>query len=197
MRYKKGTRLIHGIGINDADYTIRPTIDGKEIRCSYYTKWESMIGRCYDPKFHKRCPTYKDCTVVEEWKSFMTFRSWMIEQDWKGKELDKDILVPGNKVYGPDTCCFISHAINSLLGDSFATRGKSPQGVSTNRNRFEARVSIDSKRKNLGLYDTPEEASEVYNVAKVDEIHRQADLQTDKRLIKALHRIADTFEQRV
>ena len=185
-------RLVFGVGINDADYVVCPSINGKQVKCSFYAKWKGMLGRCYSKKEHEIKPTYKDCTVVEEWKRFSNFKAWMIKQDWKDKELDKDILVPDNKVYGPNTCIFVSKYINSFLLDAASYRGKYPQGVRKS-GRYRADISIDNKSKYLGTFNTPEEAEQVYNKAKANEIRRQADMQTDERLIKALYRIADTF----
>jgi len=39
----------------------------------------------------------------------------MERQDWEGKHLDKDILIPGNKIYSPDRCIFVSSLINLLI----------------------------------------------------------------------------------
>ena len=75
-----------------------------------------MLTRCYSPLWHKQYPTYIGCSVCPEWRYFSKFRLWMSTQKWEGMALDKDILVKGNQVYGPDTCCFIPSAINSLFG---------------------------------------------------------------------------------
>ena len=123
----KGKKLVYGVGINDADYAtqIKKTIgyeNGKQKQkliwsCHFYEKWKSMLERCYSERFKIKFPTYKDCTVCEEWLTFSNFKSWMEEQDWQGKELDKDLLVVGNKIYSPQTCCFLTKMINTFIMD--------------------------------------------------------------------------------
>ena len=104
-------RLVHGVGVNDANYNVH----GKEGRCPFYTKWYDMLKRCYSSRFHKQYSSYIGCSVSPEWCYFSKFRLWMENQKWEGLELDKDILVKGNQVYSPDTCCFIPQAINVLF----------------------------------------------------------------------------------
>ena len=114
--------LVYGFGVNDANYILRILKNNKVIgRCPFYTKWENMLKRCYSYKWHKQYPTYIGCSVCPDWRYFSKFRLWMQTQKWEGLELDKDLLVKGNKVYGPDTCCFLPQAINSLFGHG---RGK-------------------------------------------------------------------------
>jgi len=127
-----------------------------------------MIERCYSLKFHIKHPTYKDAIVHKEWHSFMNFREWMASQDWKDKELDKDILFPGNKLYSKDTCVFVDENINTLLLDCGASRGKYPIGVCLNKQsaKYESQVSVDGEKKHLGLFNTIEEASKVYRITK-------------------------------
>ena len=108
-------KLIHGVGINDSDYNIQ-ILNNKIIwRCPFYTKWEHMLERCYSLKFHKQYPSYIGCSVCPEWRYFSKFRLWMENKKWEGMDLDKDLLVRGNRVYGPDTCCFLPKAINNLF----------------------------------------------------------------------------------
>lgn len=131
-------KLVHSVGINDANYKTSKyeRIEGKQKlmwRCPFYTKWVSMIQRCYSVKHQERLPTYKGCVVVEDWKTFSNFRSWMINQDWEGNDLDKDILIKNNKVYSPETCVFIPQTVNKFLLDSGASRGNYPIGVSFNK----------------------------------------------------------------
>ena len=115
----KNYKLVYGVGINDSVEPIskKLKIDGKwktVWTCPIYTCWSNMIQRCYSSDYHLKKPSYVGCVTTEEWIYFTNFRSWMEKQDWKDKELDKDLLFPGNKIYGPDTCCFLNSAVNSF-----------------------------------------------------------------------------------
>ena len=123
------SKLVHGIGRNDADYpvTIYDVIDGKlkQLRtCHFYHAWKHMIARCYSQKFQAKYPTYRGCSVTPGWHSFAAFRAWMLTQPWEGSELDKDILEPGNKVYSPDACIFVPSHLNMFMTDRAAARGE-------------------------------------------------------------------------
>lgn len=174
-------KLVHGIGINDALYIVRPLIDGKHIFCPFYKVWSCMIQRCYSTKHLQRCPTYTDCTVDNDWLVFSVFRSWMEKQDWKGKQLDKDILIQGNKVYTSNACIFVTKEINLLLVDSRAARGKHPQGVHYNvrQGKYTSRCKVDGKYKCLGSYNEMDDARSAYNTAKYAYIAKIANQQTE------------------
>lgn len=47
-----------------------------------------------------------------------SFKKWFDENYIKGYELDKDILIKGNRIYSPDTCCFVPSFINRLYTSS-------------------------------------------------------------------------------
>ena len=168
--------VVYGVGTNDADYITQRTVNGIKLTCPFYSKWNGMLSRCYSVKLQKRYPTYKGCIVSPEWLIFSNFKCWMIQQDWKGKHLDKDLLVQGSRVYSPETCLFVGQSINLLLNVNKATRGKYPLGASFNKKlkRFVSKVVIDGKSVHLGYFDTPEEASEAYKVAKYAHIKEVA-----------------------
>ena len=73
----KKQKLVFGVGINDADYSIQKVItivdeNGKRRQkqiwiCPFYKKWKSMLERCYSDKYRERYPTYKSCSVCQEW----------------------------------------------------------------------------------------------------------------------------------
>ena len=133
----KKRKLVWGVGINDADYVVQVSEyieerlpSGRKKQklvwfCPYYSRWSSMLERCYSKKFHERCPTYKGCTVCSEWLTFSNFREWMVTQGWEDMELDKDLLLRGNKIYSPETCVFIQNKVNSFTVDRGNARGKS------------------------------------------------------------------------
>ena len=180
---------IFNIGNNDAEYTVYPTINGKQVMCPYYAIWVSMLRRCYDTNFHKKQPTYKDCYVCTEWLDFSNFRTWMETQDWKNKVLDKDILVRGNKEYSPETCIFVTRAVNNLLTDRKAKRGLCKLGVNwcKTARKYKAHCNIGlGKQKALGAFNTEEEAHNAYCIYKAKVIIEVANKQTDVRIKSAL-----------
>lgn len=78
-----------------------------------------MSERCYDKNVHKKYkPEYKDKTICEEWLNYANFRIWFDEHYVPGKwqiDLDKDLLVQGNKEYSPETCVFLEHYQNTMF----------------------------------------------------------------------------------
>lgn len=157
--------LIYGIGINDANYAVKPIIDGKRVVCPFYRVWQNMLERCYDAKVQARHPTYMGCTVAPEWHRFSTFEKWMAAQPWQGRELDKDLLRPGNKVYGPDFCRFVPQRVNKVLNDSAAIRGEYPVGVYwlKHSKRFVAKGrGTGGDQLHLGTFNTAAEAFHFY-----------------------------------
>lgn len=179
-------KLLHGVGINDADYKVRPNIDGKRAMCSFYQKWTSMLKRCYSEKYQEKNPTYKGCSVVGEWLTFSNFKAWMVKQEWSGNHLDKDFLVEGNKVYGPNTCVFIGHQLNSLLNDRAAARGDYPLGVSKYRNNYQASIRDNGIKTHLGSFSTPEEAHNAWRKAKATVLLESRVLTKDIKVKEAL-----------
>lgn len=149
-----------------------------------YDEWKGMLRRCYDEKFHIKQPTYKDCTVCEEWLNFQNFAKWYEENyyevDGKPTFLDKDILIKGNKVYSPQTCVFAPRRINVLFNKNQAIRGNYPIGVSLFKENYCSRCNIvnknnKSERVFLGYYNTPEEAFQSYKEFKEKYIKEIAD----------------------
>ena len=186
----KKTKLVYGIGINDADYVVRPTINGKRMKCPYYTKWHDMLKRCYDEKYQERYPTYKGCSVSPEWISFMNFRKWMVDQDWQGKALDKDLLVQGNKVYSPDTCVFVDAMTNTFTIDCGRSRGKYALGVHFDKysGKFQVKCGnpFSKKQECLGYFTCEYQAHLAWKKRKHILANQLADLQPDPRVAAAL-----------
>ena len=187
-------KTIHNKGINDANYLINPRIHGKHLMCPYYKVWTSMLTRCYSEAYHKTHPTYLGCSVYEEWLTFSNFKSWMEKQNWKNKELDKDLIIRGNKVYSPSTCIFVTSAINNLLSDRLSLRGACVIGVQwcKSHKKYKAVCSVNSKLKFLGRYVSEKEASQAYLTFKKQHIIFIAHNQTDLQLKQILLNIANT-----
>lgn len=81
-----------------------------------YSRWSGMLARCYSEAFQKRNPTYIGCSVAAEWHNFQVFAEWFYKNHpGDGNEycLDKDIRIPGNKIYSPEACSFVTRAENT------------------------------------------------------------------------------------
>ena len=181
-------KLVLGMGINDADYITQPTVDGKQISCPFYQRWQGMITRAYSPRYKREKPTYEGVTVCKEWLTFSNFKRWMEKQDWEGKELDKDIIISGNKKYSPESCRFVSLKLNRLLSTCAARRGNLPQGVhfNTNRGKYKVMCNVDGKARFLGHFTSVKMASLVYRRFKANLISEIAFEQTDEQIERGL-----------
>lgn len=97
--------------------------------------------------------------------------------------LDKDILVKENKIYSPETCVFVPQNINKLFTKRQNDRGKYPIGVSFDKklNEFRSYCSYGNGNiEYLNLFNTPEEAFQVYKEFKENYIKQIADEYKDK-----------------
>ena len=78
-----------------------------------YVKWQGMLNRAYGASSSR---WYDNVTVSESFKHYPIFKQWYLTQYVEeGWELDKDLLLKGNKVYCASRCCFLPKEINSAL----------------------------------------------------------------------------------
>jgi hypothetical protein len=137
-----------------------------------------MLARCYSKIELEKFPTYENKIVCDEWKYFSSFKSWMETQTWKsGMHLDKDVIVPENKIYSPATCCFVPEKVNSLLVVSRNNLGEQPIGVTYNKRNRNYNAQVSSKdavetSRHLGTFSTPMEAHHAWQKAKAFVIER-------------------------
>lgn len=197
MKVKK---LVCGVGLNNADYAVQKFeqlgyVDGKQKwklvwTCPYYQVWVSMLKRCYSTRLHERSPTYKNCSVSGEWHTFSVFKSWMEKQQWEGMCLDKDLLFIGNKIYGADTCIFVTQLVNTFTTDRGNDRGVWLIGVNWHKKtgKFRARCSNPFTKKNehLGYFVCEQQAHQAWAKRKLELAHELAAIQTDPRVTEAL-----------
>ena len=151
-----------------------------------YQYWKDMLDRCYNPYSLNRRPCYIDCYVCELWHCFQNFAEWFYENYYEipneKMNLDKDILIKGNKIYSPETCIFVPQRINTLFIKNKEKRGCYPIGVRWHKRdkKFESNCSIldeNNKRKQiyLGRFNTSEEAFLPYKKFKENYIKQVAD----------------------
>ena len=182
---------VYGVGVAGAKYP--STINGRNIK--EYVLWKSMLRRCYSDGFRKKNQTYEGCEVSDKFKSYEYFYEWCHEQIGFGNngwQLDKDLLIKGNKVYSESTCVFIPTEINTLLIKREASRGDHLIGVYWNKTNkaFVATVRKNKgKSEHLGIFKTEIEAFNAYKQAKESFVKEQANKwkgQIDDRAYLAL-----------
>ena len=203
--------LVCGVGNNDADYVVvlrkeKESSEGKRVReviwrCPYYSKWSSVLSRCYSKKTLAKNTSYIGCSVSEEWLTFSNFKAWMIQQDWKGLHLDKDILQEGNKVYSPETCVFVTRQTNNFITDRAAYKGNLPTGVSIHKQsgKFTSRCNnpFNDKYEHLGLFLCEKEAGLAWLKRKLELAYLLSEIQQDKRVGEALIRRYKYYNQEI
>lgn len=153
--------------------TYKPSLNRRKTKV--YSKWNNILHRSYSESYKEKQPTYKDVTVCEEWHNFQNFAKWFEDNYVEGFELDKDILVKGNKIYSPETCCFVPKEINSLFKNY--NNNLLPTGISYDKinKKYKVSIRINGKMKTKGRYVTVEEAFKVYKTAKETYIKEVAD----------------------
>jgi len=180
--------IVYGVATNDAGYPVHSRDPRR--RCPYFSVWTNMLSRCYGAAYQARQPTYKGCTVCATWLRFSAFKTWMEGQVWSGKQLDKDLLVLGNKQYSPETCVFVDRRVNAFLTTRTAACGTMPLGVNWDKKALKARARCSNpftrKLEHLGFFDTADEAHEAWRTRKHELACHYADIQDDPRVASAL-----------
>lgn len=172
------TPTVMGVGyLGVGDYKVKK----EGVLTKEYMLWNSILNRCYNPKVLAVRSTYTDKRVCESWHNFQTFADWAVSQNGFGTvgwHLDKDLLLKGNKVYSPETCCFVPSEVNAALTNNKACRGEFPIGVCFDENsgKFQASCNNGTRQVNLGRFSTPEKAFAVYKAAKEQNLRELAHL---------------------
>jgi hypothetical protein len=179
--------LIYGVGENDVmipEFTKTRT----------WRTWAGIIRRtdCRDLKWLKSHKSYEGCTLDLRWYKLSAFKEWIEQwEDYQNKEVDKDILIPGNKIYGPDTCLMVTPIVNKWFMPNPNSSSDLPRGVSKankdcKKPYFSQIKTIFGKKENLGYFWTIEEASASYEKARKEQIQILIETETDPRVIKAM-----------
>lgn len=177
---------VYEVGVIGEKYPIY--VDGKKIK--EYNTWCSMLERCYSKKYKDKYQAYKDAICCNEWLYFDNFYEWLHSQEnfdkWINGDrwhIDKDILVKGNQLYSPNTCCLVPINVNVLFVNHNTTRGNLPIGVHKNGNGYNARCRNpfnNNKSKDLGTYSFIEQSFQAYKTYKEDIVKQIAKIEYDK-----------------
>jgi hypothetical protein len=162
-----------------------------------YSKWSGILERCYDPSSLQMYECYKDVTVCNEWLNYQNFAEWAKQQIGYGNRnwaTEKDLLIRGNRIYSPDSCCFLPAELNNQLLKATKARGECVIGVNVNKpnGKFIAHCQgwrEDSATSHIGIFDTELEAFHAYKREKEKKLKRLAQKwkdQIDNRAYEAL-----------
>ena len=191
INFKKGNvrnpyyPKICGVGISGNQ---KPIIqNGKNAK--EYEAWVNIIKRCYNKKVKNKYPAYNNATCCDEWLLYENFYEWLHGQPNFDKWLcghqwsvDKDILIKGNKLYSPNTCCLVPSNVNAIFIKCDSCRGDLPIGVIEGKNSFKARCNnqLLNKIVYLGSYSTTKQAFKAYKTYKEKHIKEVAKIEYDK-----------------
>lgn len=168
----KKRKLIYGVATLDVDFAS----NNDDMTNKAYNAWYNMLQRCYYKNYQESSPTYKGCSVCDEWLYFSNFLNWFKKHYVNGYAIDKDLLVFGNKVYSPATCCMIPGEINAMIVTRQRKSGRFGKGISiTPKGRYIAFVKKRNKTYNLGHFDTIEDAFAAYKQGKIAYVREVAD----------------------
>lgn len=149
--------------------------------------WQNMMERCYSKSYHLHNPWYIGCKVCDEWLNYSNFIDWYLDNYYEipneKMQLDKDILIKGNKTYSPETCVFVPKRINCLVLNRRNERGTYPIGVYYHKRdkQFIAQVTYDTqKTRTVGRFSNERDAFECYKKEKERYIKQIADEYKDK-----------------
>jgi len=123
----------------------------------------------------------------------------MIQQPWQGNELDKDIILMGNKEYHPDYCAFVPTHVNTAIHSTKrSNKHNLPLGVHRYFTNQGTRYHTTLMRHGLptirkGAFITPEETHAYYLNAKSDYLMYLAGTQQDPRVKAGLLAWASSF----
>lgn len=136
-----------------------------------YRSYVGLIERVYTRR--ESNVSYEGCSVVPEWLYFENYKPFFVEDPFRqeGWHLDKDLLFQGNKVYGPDTSCFIPPEINACMLIGPRVTNGLPTGVCFDTGSGKYIASINNSNANppvrgLKRFSSIEEAFDCYRTHK-------------------------------
>lgn len=153
-------------------------------------KYKSMLNRTIGLKdgfeLDSRKRTYINCKLCDEWLDYDNFLKWTIDNYWTYKDevmcIDKDLLIPNNKLYSPDTCVFLPNSFNVAIALNKSSK-YGLCGVYNNGGRNKCWVGRAQRRDKIirKSFYTPLDAQKWYIQEKNNYIHQLAE--DDKNLI--------------
>ena len=173
-----GTNLLRNqlhpeIWVNSLMSEYKPIIQStKEEDKRLLSIWKNMNTRCKNPnyeKYHKYGG--KGITICKEWEDFQKFRLWALSNGYTNELTLDRINVNGN--YEPSNCRFVTSSLQAFNKGSYHQGTSNLKGVNKYPDgRWQAQIQSKGIKKNLGYYQTEEEARKVYQ-KEYDRINKE------------------------
>lgn len=162
-----------------------------ELRQASYTRWLNMMDRCYG---QNKTETYQDASVCDKWHDFEQFHLWHKKHNdpTVSLQLDKDLIVSGNKHYSPATCVLVPRELNMLVVIPRVEKQKHLPGVIKTQYNYGAVCNGER----LGFFDTELEAHKAWQLDMVRQlvVWSKAYKQTNALLSRSLQRRASLIK---
>ena len=135
--------------------------------------YNNMKQRCNNKK------GYENCVIGKTWekdheKLYTWYRNnYYTLPDGEPINIDKDILIPNNRIYSEDTCLLVPERINKFFINIHGTKKNGmPVGVTLDKKSQKYKASIYKNKKSikLGTYGTPQEAHDAWRKAKIEHL---------------------------
>lgn len=160
-----------------------------------YAVWRGIFHRCYKDGPLGIKPYYTNCVVSEKWFDFQNFAGWLEPKKMHrfGWLIDKDLLVRGNREYGPDFCCLLPCVLNNNIQIRTKKISNLPVGVGKSGNKFAAFLT----KEYIGLFSTAEDAHRAYCNQKDKLIHTLAKEHRENLMPEAYDKLIlwDTYKE--
>ena len=169
-----GREILHpDIWVNSLMSEYKPMIQStKEEDKRLLSIWKNMNTRCKNPnyeKYHKYGG--KGITICKEWEDFQKFRFWALSNGYTNELTLDRINVNGN--YEPSNCRFVTSSLQAFNKGSYHQGTSDLKGVNKySDGRWQAQIQSKGIKKNLGYYQTEEEARKVYQ-KEYDRINKE------------------------
>ena len=130
-----------------------------------YTIWKGIKKRTLSPQ-HKQYYDYggRGITICDDWKNdFMSFYNWAMSNGYSDELSIDRIDNDGN--YEPSNCRWTTSIIQNRNQRVSKNNTSGYKGVHFDKKlgKYIARICVNSNRKSLGCFTTPEEAGIAYN----------------------------------
>lgn len=129
-----------------------------ESKTRLYSIWHGIMTRCYNKnainyKFYGKLGT----KVTDEWHDFITFKQWAVSNGYE-KTLTIDRINTKDNYY-PENCRWVTYTKQAQNRKIRKDNNAGYSGINMVKSgKWRVRISIDGKRKQIGNFDSLDDA---------------------------------------